>query len=182
MNNSFAPPTEQAARWEWLITHLTDAEIRVLYQAAFRILKNKDDTDDVMQEALIKGAINCGKLKDPSKLFSWMYTIVRNEALCYQCKNNLQTIWLQAKLKVWKPFKEESAEHFLLEKYQRAQLAEAIKMLKYPAKDILLMRIVEEKSFIQIAQELGLNYHTVRSRYLRTIKELRRELEENGDE
>ena len=51
-----------------------------LLRLAMRMTQNKDDAQDVMQDAAITIAKNIGHLKDPSKFSAWAYTIVRRRA------------------------------------------------------------------------------------------------------
>ena len=50
--------------------------------------------------------------------------------------------------------------------------------LLFDTTDIVLERIIEEKSFGQLSDELGMSYKTVASLYYRAIKKLRRFMEE----
>lgn len=67
-------------RWLWFMEHFTPDMEKVLYVEAFRILKSKQDAEDVLQEAIIRGATRCWQLRNEKKLFQWMFTIVRNLA------------------------------------------------------------------------------------------------------
>jgi len=51
-----------------------------LLRLAYRLTRNRDDSQDVMQEAAITIAKNINKLQDPSKFSAWAYTIVRRRA------------------------------------------------------------------------------------------------------
>lgn len=74
-------PEKPEARWEWMMARISQRQMNTLFQIAYEILKNKDDTDDVISESLVIAAEKLNKLKDPDKLFSWLYAIVRHEAL-----------------------------------------------------------------------------------------------------
>lgn len=54
-----------------------------LYWQIRNILKNHDDTDDVLQNTFIKIFRNIDKFKGESQLFSWMYRIATNEAITF---------------------------------------------------------------------------------------------------
>jgi RNA polymerase sigma-70 factor (ECF subfamily) len=56
---------------------------RPLYNHIRNIVLNHDDAVDVLQNSFIKVFQNLRKFKRESKLFSWMYRIATNEALCY---------------------------------------------------------------------------------------------------
>jgi len=51
------------------------------YSIAFRILENKEDAEDVVQEAFIKAYRSLTKFRQDSKFSTWFYKIVVNNAL-----------------------------------------------------------------------------------------------------
>jgi RNA polymerase sigma factor (sigma-70 family) len=52
-----------------------------LYRAAFSILRNKEDAEDAVQEALCKAYISLGSFQGRSSFSSWLTRIVINSAL-----------------------------------------------------------------------------------------------------
>lgn len=60
-------------------------------------------------------------------------------------------------------------------------MQQAMRSIKEKERRIVLDRIVEEKSFDQIAGELGMTYKAVTSLYYRVLKKLRQHME-GGDE
>jgi RNA polymerase sigma factor (sigma-70 family) len=54
-----------------------------LYWQIRNIVKNHDDTDDVLQNTFIKIFRNIEKFQGNSQLFSWMYRIATNEAITF---------------------------------------------------------------------------------------------------
>ncbi|MDT0690220.1 RNA polymerase sigma factor [Salegentibacter sp. F188] len=54
-----------------------------LYWHIRNIVKNHDDTDDILQNTFIKIFKNIGNFKGESQLFSWMYRIATNEAITF---------------------------------------------------------------------------------------------------
>ena len=174
----FLIPTEtNEERWEWLMSHIGKREMIVFHQEAYSILENHDDADDVVSAALVKGATRCHQLRDEKKFFSWMMKIIRNEAYAYLNINTVHNKTLQAKMALIKPPYEESAEYIYIREQERVRLRAAIKDLKSPDKEILTMRFFEEQGLPEIAEKLNMNYHTVRSKYQRILKRLRREME-----
>lgn len=54
-----------------------------LYWHIRNMLKNHDDTNDVLQNTFIKIFRNIDQFKGDSKLYSWMYRIATNEAISF---------------------------------------------------------------------------------------------------
>ena len=57
-----------------------------LYWHIRNIVKNHDDTDDILQNTFIKIFKNIGNFKGESQLFSWMYRIATNESITFLSK------------------------------------------------------------------------------------------------
>lgn len=168
----------QEKNWNWLMSHLSQDEIRVLYHEAYSILKNKEDASDALREALFIGATKCHQLKKKERLFQWMYTITRNAAYKMHNKNHIQNVLIQAKLSFEKTPCSESAEVYLMNAFEKEQLRDAIENLNSPGKEILIMHIFQRMNFREIAKKLNLNYSTTRSAYHRVLMKLKEELEE----
>ncbi len=49
-------PEKPEARWEWMMARISQRQMNTLFQIAYEILKNKDDTDDVISESLVIAA------------------------------------------------------------------------------------------------------------------------------
>lgn len=63
--------------------------------------------------------------------------------------------------------------------FENDQLGQAIEKLKERDRIILFKRAIDQKSFVEIAEELNINYVTVKASFRRTLEKLRKELEKN---
>ncbi len=176
------PLESQEERWDWFMAHLSDREIQALFREAYRILRNKEDAEDVLQEALLKGATKCNQLQDEKKMFSWMFSIVRREALAHYKHFSVHTIWAMAKLRISQPTEEADVALELENQFDRQCLKQALEHLKSPAKEIVYLHIQERMNFPEIAKKLNMNYHTVRSRYTLTLHEIKADMERISNE
>lgn len=167
--------------WSWLMSNISQSEMRALYHEAYNILKNKEDASDALREALFKGAIKCHQLKNEDRLFQWMFTIVRNIAYGMHKKNALQRLSIQTKLCFEKSAWAESAEAHLMKACEIKQLHQAVENLKSPGKEIVVMRIFNGMNFKAIANKLNMNYNSVRSTYHRVLILLKDVLEDNNN-
>jgi len=66
-----------------------------LYWHIRNMVKNHDDTDDILQNVFIKVYQNIKKFKGDSKLYSWLYRIATNESITFlnqkAKKNNISS-------------------------------------------------------------------------------------------
>lgn len=163
-------------RWAWLLSHLTINDRKMLFSLAYSITNNPDDAADVLQEALLQGAMHCYQLKNEDRLYQWMYSIVKRAA--YRCRGK-STCHLLIKLR---EVCKESIYHTTLEESilhadEQERLWMAIEHLKSPGKEIMKLKYSGEWNLRVIAERLGLNYHTTRSVYQRARREIIKELE-----
>lgn len=63
------------------LTLLIDNHKSLAYNLAFRIVKNHDDSKDVVQESFIKVLEKIHQFQNKAKFSTWLYRIVLNEAL-----------------------------------------------------------------------------------------------------
>lgn len=59
-----------------------DAYSESMYRVAFRLSGNRQQAEEVVQEAFIGAWKNIGQLKDPDKMKAWLFGVLRNQ--CYK--------------------------------------------------------------------------------------------------
>ena len=59
----------------------------MVYTLAMRILRNKEDAEEISQDTFIKAYQSIGKFKGESKLSTWVYKIAYHKCLDYVKKN-----------------------------------------------------------------------------------------------
>lgn len=64
---------------------------KILYSQIRRITRNHEQTNDVLQDVLVKVYQHLPKFKRDSSLYTWMYRICRNETLNFLEKENRRT-------------------------------------------------------------------------------------------
>lgn len=150
------------------IDNLLEAE-SMLYRVAKSILKNDEDCQDAIQEAIIKSYTNLDSLKKEAYFKTWLVRILLNE-----CYNMLRSRQPQV-----------SYEDYLEEqpydsKEEYSALYEAIQKLKDPTRVMIILFYVEGFSIKEISRMLDVSNSAVKTRLSRGRKELRVYLE--GDD
>ena len=89
---------------------LLDANKGKIYAAAYALLKNREDAEDAMQQALIAVWQNIGKLAAPEAFETWLYrvTYTRSLNILKSRKNNemvIENLWLEPDIKRTKRIK-----------------------------------------------------------------------------
>lgn len=173
-----APTQEQ---WDWFESNLTHETRKRLFNEAYRILQNKSDAEDVLAEAIQIGICKLSHLRNRDRFFSWMFKIVRREA-CHHLERENKRQSFRYRLLFFKEQRESSAtpDKLLISKEEQAQLRREIERLKSPEKEILMLKLKTNKSLKEIAEELGLNYHTTRSKFTRACNLIKQRLDNEG--
>lgn len=142
-----------------------------IYAYALSILKNPADAEDVLQETFLKVRSAASFYQSNGKLLSWILTISRN-----LCLMKLR----RQKLLSCQPIEEislkDSADH-INDLEDQIVLKTAMKILSDDECQILVLHAVTGWKHREIAELLHLPVSTVLSKYHRSLKKLKAELE-----
>lgn len=156
-----------------------------VYRLVAHILGNEYDAADVLQNVFVKVVRGIGQFHGQSSLKTWMYRIAVREAL------NYRRGWFRRHLHEPFSIDEESADpvaatassqdfsdpYETLEQAERQALVKAaLEGLPVLYRTVLLLREIDELSYEEIAQVLGIADGTVKSRLMRGREMLRRKL------
>jgi RNA polymerase sigma-70 factor, ECF subfamily len=141
---------------------LVDRYHKPLYNAAYRILGNEADAQDITQVVFMRVAEHLGDYDPSYKFFSWIYRIAVNEAL-----NVLRRSRHDEPLDDDVEF--EGPESFgperrLSDMQLALQVQSALMRMKPADRAVLTLRHFSEFSYGEIADILGLDEKTVKSR------------------
>lgn len=132
--------------------------------------------DDLLQNVWLSVIRKIDSLKDPQAFVAWLYTIARRE------------VYSQGRIR--DPFVEltdERAEQLVedtelvFDHEDAARIHRALTKLKDSHREILTLSFLEELSHHEIAQVLGVNAGTVKSRVFYAKQALRQALERNHE-
>ena len=136
----------------------------------------RDHAEDILQNVWLKVIRKIGSLKNPQAFVAWLYTIARRE------------VYGRGRSK--DPFVELTDEHLeqvagngevSFDAEDAARIHRALARLKPGHREILTLSFLEELSHREIAQVLGVNSGTVKSRVFYAKQALRTELERNHE-
>ena len=179
-NKPFRPDQFGDDRWEWFEAHLTPQLKNRLYFEALMILHNQQDAEDAVAFARLHAILKLHQLKKEESFYSWMLTILRREARHIKAKGLRNTITFCQYCNIERNMPVYSPEQQIIDRERKNQLLDAVNQLKSPEKEIVTMRNWRGMSLLEIAKELGLNYHTTRSKYTRAIHMLMDILKKEG--
>lgn len=156
------------------------AHEKLLYNFALRMLGNREDAADAVQEAFLKAFTGLGAFRGESKLSSWLCRILNNACIDILRKRK-ETLPLDdgdaGEGEAFQARAEIPDERFdPAAALERADLRErvraAVTLLPADFKAPLLLREYEGLSYAEIAEALELDVNTVRTRIFRARKKL----------
>ena len=157
---------------------------RNVFRIAQHITQNREDAEDVVQEAFLKAYRNLAKFQEQSKFYTWLVRIVVNEALMkLRRKKPGRTVSLDEEIKTeddslprevadWSPNPEQMYNQAEL----RDILTRTIQGLPSGFRTVFVLRDVEGLSTEETAEALELSIPAVKSRLLRARLQLRERL------
>ena len=140
------------------------------------LLRDGQLASDVLQTTFAKLVEHGHKTRDESRK-SWLYRVAYREAMLVRRREAVDS--LARRRAAWSrdAVGEESAESLLLRSETIDQIRQAIEELPTEQRQIVRMRIYQEKTFAAIAEEQGIPRGTALGRMRTAMKKLRKRLE-----
>jgi RNA polymerase sigma-70 factor, ECF subfamily len=157
---------------------------RNVFRIAQHITQNREDAEDVVQDAFLKAYQNLGQFQGQSKFYTWLVRIAVNEALMRLRKRKTdKTVSMDDEVETeegsmprefadWSPDPEQQFRQSELNDI----LARSIQGLPSSFRTVFALRDVEGLSTEETAEMLGLSVPAVKSRLLRARLQLRERL------
>ncbi len=168
---------------------------RNVFRIAQHITQNREDAEDVVQDAFLKAYGNLEQVQEQSKVYTWLVRIAVNEALMKLRRRRPERMvsldqdveteedTMPREVADWSPNPEQQYNQAEL----RDILSKTIQGLPASFRTVFVLRDVEGLSTEETAEALGLSIPAVKSRLLRARLQLRDRLNKffkrrkNGD-
>jgi RNA polymerase sigma-70 factor (ECF subfamily) len=151
---------------------------RSIYRVAYGITRNASDADDLAQETFVRAFQAIGRFRVGEPLHPWLARIAVNLAFSlYRRRKRRPEMSLEPLLEAGQQFAgaDDPAENVAKRERDR-HLAAAFAELSEEHRAILVLRVVEEMSYEEIARALRLPPGTVMSRLSRARADLKTRL------
>ena len=150
---------------------------KAMYNASYRILKNKDEAEDIMQDSFLTAFTKLDSLKDISTFGSWLKRIVINNSIySYKKNHKYNDVPLDDVL-----YKVEDhsgiEENYEFTNIKAAQVVEAMKSLKDNYQIGLTLHLIEGYDYDEICEIMKISYANCRTMISRAKESLRQKLE-----
>lgn len=134
------------------------------YRLAYSYTHNEADAEDIVQNGVYKAILYSDSLENPAYAKTWIYRIMLNETF-----------------EMLKKQRDTSLEELVLEmgkedRYADIDLLKALNSMSKEDKAVIELRYFEDLKISDIAQILGENVNTIKSRLYRGLKKMKLEL------
>jgi RNA polymerase sigma-70 factor (ECF subfamily) len=152
-----------------------------ILRRAYRIVKNWQDAEDVLQEALMRAFLHMKEFEERSSFSSWLTRIAINSALMSLRKKRG---YIETSMEVitddhgfqyrWEPKDPAESPESHCSRREREELLEgAIQQLPPRLRQVVQMKIIDGRSGEEVSQTLGISVAAAKSRLARAKTALR---------
>lgn len=147
---------------------------RAMFNVGFRIVNNRDEAEDVLQEAFISAFRNLEDYRGDASFGSWLKRIVVNKAINQVKRKRLERMPEDDR---WDVEEEEQKDPFEGFPFSVERVKKAIEQLPVGYRAVLSLYLLEGYDHQEIAEILGISESTSKSQFNRSKKKLKEILE-----
>jgi len=156
-----------------------------LHNLLYRMVRDKMETEDLVQEAFIKAFNSLDTFNDDYAFSTWLYRIAINNCIDHFRKRKLKTFSLDkpidsknGEIKREFPDATYQPDTALLSKEKNQFIEEAIQNLPEKYRISIVLRHNEDKSYEEISEILKIPLGTVKARIFRAREMLKKQLKD----
>ncbi|MCA9734384.1 MAG: sigma-70 family RNA polymerase sigma factor [Deferribacteres bacterium] len=164
-------------------TQILDRYRGPLYHMLYKMVHNKEEAEDLTQEAFMKAFRALSSFNEEYAFSTWLYKIAANNCIDYLRKKRLQTFSYNkpvpskdGEVQREYPDEEEATDKNMLAIEKTRMINLAIEDLPAKYKQAIELRHKEEMSYEDIAEMLDIPLGTVKARIFRAREMLKRRL------
>lgn len=157
---------------------LVDRHKAYAFSIALRLVKKREDAEEIAQDSFLKAFRSLEKFRMESKFSTWLYRIVYTTALNYLRKNGVNTLEIDETLSAQLADPDADSAGLLDQKIKKKYLNIALGRLRSDDALVLQLFYIAENNLEEIASIMELETNTVKIRLHRARPRLRACLEE----
>ena len=150
-----------------------------VFTLTLRMLKNREDAEEVAQDVFIKAFKYLADFRGASKFSTWLYTIVNNTCISFLRKKKLEIHSLDNEkvFEVADSMDSGFRANLVEQKSRQSMVHNAIGLMGPDDAEIITLFYKSEQSLEEIAQILGLEVNTAKVRLHRARTRLKEKME-----
>lgn len=145
-----------------------------IYNLIYRMIREKDEVEDLTQEAFIKAFGSLSSFNDEFAFSTWLYKIATNNCIDHIRRRKLQTFSIDKPIESKEsdfsfelPDTNDEPDQEMIARQRKKLLDDAINSLPPKYRQVIVMRHQEELEYQEIAQILDLPLGTVKAHIFR---------------
>lgn len=153
---------------------LVDKYERALYFHILKMVKDREQVEDLVQEAFVKAFDNLNTYSTNYAFSTWLYRIATNNTIDYLRKKKLNTLSIDKPMKtkdgemeMQLPDESASTDRDIIKKQRKKIVQHAIDDLPEKYRKVIELRHMEEKSYKEISDILDKPLGTVKAHIFR---------------
>ncbi len=169
---------------------LLEAYKKAIFLSIYKIIRNKDDAEDLTIETFGKAFLHLQKYDSSKKFSTWLFRIGRNTTIDFIRKNKKEFVYLDAVRKTEDgnnynvlevKSKNDNPEESTIKKQQVILINNIVKKLRPEYQILINLRYYKEYSYDEIAKELMIPIGTVKAKLHRARKALTKVIDTNSN-
>lgn len=145
---------------------------KAMYNLAYRILNNREDAEDLLQDSFVECFRSLDSFRFESTFGAWLKKIIINNCINYIKRKKIDLVFTET-LPVTVSEEDEEAS------YDTGKIIKGIELLPDGYRIILTLYLLEGYDHSEISQILGISESTSKSQYSRAKEKLRNILSKN---
>ncbi|PAU95540.1 RNA polymerase subunit sigma-24 [Aliifodinibius salipaludis] len=153
---------------------LVDKYERALYFHILKMVKDREQVEDLVQEAFVKAFDNLNTYSTNYAFSTWLYRIATNNTIDYLRKKKLKTLSIDkpkktrdGEMQMQLPDDSASTDRDIIKKQRKEIVQNAIEKLPEKYRKVIQLRHMEEKSYKEISDILDKPLGTVKAHIFR---------------
>lgn len=167
---------------------LVDKYERALYFHILKMVKDREQVEDLVQEAFVKAFDNLNTYSTNYAFSTWLYRIATNNTIDYLRKKKLNTLSIDKPMKTKSgememqlPDESASTDRDIIKKQRKKIVQNAIADLPEKYRKVIELRHMEEKTYKEISDILDKPLGTVKAHIFRARELLYKALKDKRD-
>jgi RNA polymerase sigma-70 factor (ECF subfamily) len=167
---------------------LVDKYERALYFHILKMVKNREQVEDLVQEAFVKAFDNLNTYSTNYAFSTWLYRIATNNTIDYLRKKKLKTLSIDKPMKtrdgemeMQLPDESAKTDRGIIKKQRKKIVQHAIDDLPEKYRKVIELRHMEEKSYKEISDILDKPLGTVKAHIFRARELLYKALKDKRE-
>ncbi|NOZ22111.1 MAG: sigma-70 family RNA polymerase sigma factor [Planctomycetes bacterium] len=159
---------------------LYDRYARRIMAFTLRMTGNTGAAESLAQETFLRVLKNAPSYSYPRRFSSWIYAIARN--ICLDFLRKKRPVLRDNDPAATEAAANKSPLATLIQDEEEQRLAEAIQVLPDEFREVLILRTFQDLSYFEIAEVVGCNESTARSRMDYALRDLRKSFHKKDQE